>query len=79
MVDAVVLSGGWVELEEGEKLVDGVKVAVVYKSGVTVIVVPGMSGDGWVGVGKIGRVGVSVTEAEVLSAIEYVVEPRKVT
>lgn len=79
MVDAVALSGDWVELEEGEKLVGGVKVTVVYNSGAMVIVVPGMSGDGWVGVGKVGRVDVSVTEVEVLSAIGYVVEPGKVT
>lgn len=79
VVDTVVLSGGWVELEGGEKLVEGVSVTVVYNSGVTVVVVPGISGDGWVGVRKVGGVDVSVTEAEVLSAIENVVEPRKVS
>lgn len=75
------LSGDWVfELEGGVKFIEGVKVTVVDKSGVAVEVVPEMSGDGWVGVRKAVRVDVSMTEMEtVLSGIEDVVEPGKVT
>lgn len=74
----VVLSGDWVfELEEGEKLVEGVKVTVAYKSGGRVGVVSEMSGDGWVWVRKFVRVDVSLTRTEVLSGIE--VELGKVT
>lgn len=76
----VVLSGNLVfELEEGEKLVEGVKVTVAYKSGERVVVVPEMNGDGWVGVRKAVRVDVSLTETEVLSGIEDVEELGKVT
>lgn len=68
------------EWEKGVKLLEGVKVTVVYKSGAAVEVVAEMSGDGWDGVRKAVRVDVSTTEMEtVLSGIADVVEPGKVT
>ena len=50
---------------------------VAYKPGERVVVVPEMSGDGWVLVGKFVRVDVSLARTEVLSGIE--VELGKVT
>lgn len=66
-------------MEEGAKLIKEVKVTVAFKSAVTAAVLPEMSGGGWVGVRKVVRVGVSVTETEELSSTEDVVELGKVT